>query len=212
MSREGSERDGSERDTGERREPALEAAIAAAPESLDGYLVYADWLQQRGELRGELIVVQRALAAAPNDAALRAREAALFAEHGELLLGPLARASDARMDWRCGFVRAIDLGSSLSEADPALLVELLAHPSMQFVHRFAAVVGADADIVPLAERAPRTLRWLELSGDPDRIGALKARLGRLPIRLLGVEHLQIGTRMYRSVAEWLADSVSGGGG
>jgi hypothetical protein len=174
--------------------------------------VYADWLQQRGEIRGELIAVQRALAAAPNDAVLRERESALFEEHGGLLLGPLARVHGARIDWRCGFVRAIDLGSSWSEADPALLVELLVellvHPSMQFVHRLAAIVDSDADIVPLAEHAPRTLRWLELSGDAERIGALKARLGRLPARLLGIEHLQVGARTYRGVAEWLADTGS----
>lgn len=189
----------------EQREPAIEAAIAAAPERLEGYLVYADWLQQRGQARGELIVVQRALAAAPGDAALRAREAALFAEHGELLLGPLARAQGARIDWRCGFVRALDLRGSLSAGDPALLADLLTHAAMQFVHRLAASAGDDTDLVPLAELAPRTLRWLELAGDPAGLSALRARLGRLPPRLLGIEHLQIGARTYRGVAEWLAE-------
>jgi len=193
----------------EARDAALEAAIASAPEDAGGYLVYADWLQQRGEPRGELIVVQRALAQAPRDAALRAREAALFAEHDDRLLGPLARVEieGARIDWHCGFVRSLDLGGRLSELDPALLEALLAHASLQLLHRFAGVVGMDTVLAPLAEHAPRTLRWLELSGDTGRIRELKTRLARLPARMLGIEHLQINTRTYRGVAEWLADAT-----
>ena len=190
---------------GEQRDRALEAAIASAPEDLGGYLVYADWLQQHGEPRGELIVVQHALASAPHDAALRAREAALFADHGDRLLGPLALMGDARVDWHCGFVRSIDLGSSLSTSSPELLESLFAHPSLQLLHRFAGVVGSDTALAPLANHAPSTLRWLELSGDAEPIGELKRRLARLPARLLGIEHLQIDTRTYRGVAEWLAE-------
>jgi uncharacterized protein (TIGR02996 family) len=193
---------------GEQRAPALEAAIAGAPEVIGGYLVYADWLQQHGEPRGELIVVQHALASAPWDAVLREREAALFAEHGELLLGPLALVADARVDWHCGFVRSLDLGSGLAAGGHALIEALFAHPSLQFLHRFAGVAGEETLLAPLADRAPPTLRWLELSGDAGSIGGLKARLGRLPARLLGVEHLQIDARTYRGVAEWLADSTS----
>jgi uncharacterized protein (TIGR02996 family) len=36
----------------------LEAAIEAAPDDVDGYLVYADWLQGQGDLRGEMIALQ----------------------------------------------------------------------------------------------------------------------------------------------------------
>jgi uncharacterized protein (TIGR02996 family) len=198
-------RDRPEARDGEPHDRALEAAIANAPEDLGGYLVYADWLQQHGEPRGELIVVQHALASAPHDAALRAREATLFAEHGDRLLGPLALVGDARIDWHCGFVRALDLGTSLSTITPELLEALLAHPSLRFVHRFAGIVGSDTPLVPLADHAPSTLRWLELSGDAEPIGELKRRLARLPARLLGIEHLQIDTRTYRGVAEWLAE-------
>lgn len=190
---------------GEQRAPALEAAIARAPEEPGGYLVLADWLQQRGEPRGELIVVQHALAAAPRDPALRAREAALFADHADRLLGPLAHLGDARIDWHCGFVRSLDLGLRL--ADPALeLAPLFAHASLQLLHRFAGVAGAETALAALADHAPPTLRWLELSGDPEPLAALKARLGRLPPRLLGIEHLQIDARTYRGVAEWLTDT------
>lgn len=201
---------------GEQREPGLEAAISRAPDDPAAYLVYADWLQQHGEPRGELIVVQRALAGAPRDAALLAREAALFAEHGERLLGPLALLADAKLVWYCGFVRVLDLRASLAEAGPASLAEagpaplaaLLGHPSLQFVHRLAYVAGPETPLAPLAEHAPPTLRWLELSGDAERLRELAARLSRLPARLLSVEHLQIGARTYRGVAEWLADTTA----
>ncbi|HWO21093.1 MAG TPA: TIGR02996 domain-containing protein [Kofleriaceae bacterium] len=192
---------------GEQRDRALEAAITSAPEEPGGYLVYADWLQLRGEPRGELIVVQRALATAPRDPTLRAREAALFAAHGDRLRGPLAHVGDARVDWHCGFVRAIELGDWLAAASPEELAALLLHASLQFLHRLAGAVGADTVLAPLAEHAPRTLRWLELSGDIDQLLALRARLGRLPPRLFGVEHLLINARTYRGVAEWLAEST-----
>jgi uncharacterized protein (TIGR02996 family) len=40
----------------EHREPNLEAAIARDPDSESGWLVYADWLQERGDPLGERIV------------------------------------------------------------------------------------------------------------------------------------------------------------
>jgi hypothetical protein len=104
-------------------------------------------------------------------------------------------------------VRALELGSWLGAGD-AELAPLLAHPSLQFLHRFAGAVEWDTVLVPLADRAPPTLRWLELSGASGPIHALKARLGRLPPRLLGLEHLHINGRTYRGVIEWLADTSS----
>ncbi|MCW5804236.1 MAG: TIGR02996 domain-containing protein [Deltaproteobacteria bacterium] len=188
------------------REPALEAAITHAPEEPGGYLVYADWLQQRGEPRGELIVLQHALATGGRDAELRQREAALLDEHPDRLRGPLALAGGARVDWWCGFVRALDLSYLLASGlGRTLLAPLFAHASLRFLHRFAGSVGNDTDLAPLAERAPPTLRWLELDGDADRLRGFRRRLARLPPRLLGVEHLQVQGRTYRSVAEWLAD-------
>ncbi|MBA3538368.1 MAG: TIGR02996 domain-containing protein, partial [Deltaproteobacteria bacterium] len=41
--------------------PKLEAAILADPDDTAAYLVYADWLQSRGDPRGELIVLQHQL-------------------------------------------------------------------------------------------------------------------------------------------------------
>lgn len=64
------------------RNPDLEAAIAANPLDRDPYLVFADWLQQQGDPRGELMSLQ--LAGKDADAE------ALLAKHEDYFLGPLA--------------------------------------------------------------------------------------------------------------------------
>src|SRR5688500_18514450 len=54
------------------RNLALEEAIAQDPDDEEAYLVYADWLAERGDPRGELIAVQHAQRAAATVADLRA--------------------------------------------------------------------------------------------------------------------------------------------
>ncbi|MCA9671303.1 MAG: TIGR02996 domain-containing protein [Myxococcales bacterium] len=109
----------------------LDAALRARPDDRETFLVYADWLQARGEPRGELICVQSALAEC-RQRLRRAREGreALHAtlqqlERAEILLltlhrgrffgpqlGAVARIdvqtyySDLLyLDWQLGFVR-----------------------------------------------------------------------------------------------------------
>jgi uncharacterized protein (TIGR02996 family) len=43
------------------RDPTLESAIAERPDERGGYEVYADWLGERGDPRGEWIHVQLAI-------------------------------------------------------------------------------------------------------------------------------------------------------
>lgn len=64
------------------RNPDLEAAITANPLDRDPYLVLADWLQQQGDPRGELMSLQ--LAGKEEEAV------ALLATHEDYFLGPLA--------------------------------------------------------------------------------------------------------------------------
>jgi uncharacterized protein (TIGR02996 family) len=95
----------------EPREANFEATIRANPDDPAPYLVYADWLQQRGSPRGELIALQDAIARLPagrsrapldttrpvvglepwpgppvGGAELLARERQLLEEHHDLLL------------------------------------------------------------------------------------------------------------------------------
>src|ERR1043165_6551684 len=95
------------------RNADLEAAIVADPEDEGPYLVYADWLQSRGDPRGELIIVLHALATArgPAWAKLRIREQELLSRYRQVLLGPASGNHDTgRFDWRRGFIDRMSTG------------------------------------------------------------------------------------------------------
>ncbi len=73
----------------------LLAAIIEAPDDDAPRLVYADWLQSRGDPRGELIQLQCQLAAAPDDErrrAIKIAENKLFAAHGAAWIAPIREA------------------------------------------------------------------------------------------------------------------------
>jgi uncharacterized protein (TIGR02996 family) len=190
---------------GGQRDAKLEAVIEGAPADPAGYLVYADWLQQHDEPRGELIVVQHGLAAAPKDKGLREAERALFDAHSDRLRGPLALIEEAKVEWFCGFLRAVELGIWLSAMGRTLVRPLLSHPSARFLQRFAGTAGNDTDLAPLAELAPPTLRRLELDGNAGQISALQRAFAAAK-RPPPLEHIKIGNRTYRGLGEWLADA------
>jgi uncharacterized protein (TIGR02996 family) len=81
---------------------ALLAAIRAAPDDDAPRLVYADWLDEHGQLeRADFIRVQCELARR-DDPALRRREAELLAAHHDAFAGPLA-APHLRFRFERGF-------------------------------------------------------------------------------------------------------------
>ena len=99
-------------------EAVLLDAIARDPEDAAPYLVYADWLQARGEHRGELIALQGAGDDHPGDH--RITDAALehLRAHAETYLGALApfvmEAEGAQyldLRWRHGFIGAATLSA-----------------------------------------------------------------------------------------------------
>ena len=138
----------------------LDALVAEDPADLARYLVYADWLQERGDPRGELVVTQHALAQTsledPAYDDLESREARIFERHGEALLGPLAplrKMRDGRtkrtgqspayraLAWRCGFVRALRLdrhGAEAEETDGAFVASIVPHPTLRQVEHLVA--------------------------------------------------------------------------
>lgn len=89
---------------------ALLASIRAAPDDDAPRLVYADWLSERGDPRGEFIAVQCALARPELERAqrlaLEAREVSLLSQHGAAWLGPLA-ADAVRASFSRGFLEAL---------------------------------------------------------------------------------------------------------
>lgn len=118
------------------RDENLEAAIQRDPSAPMAYLVYGDWLQQKGDPRGELVALQAALAEAPASefARLKVAEEDLLAAHAAHFYGPLARFPAARrthLEWYMGFVEEICEGASF-ELEP-----FLSHPSARFVRAVA---------------------------------------------------------------------------
>jgi uncharacterized protein (TIGR02996 family) len=88
-------------------ETELLERLAANPDDTESLLVYADLLQQAGDPRGELCVVQHELEAAPDDAGLRAREEALFEAHKKSWLGDFDGDDGVELTWRRGFIDAV---------------------------------------------------------------------------------------------------------
>lgn len=99
----------------------LVAAIRADPDDLDNYVVYADWLSDRGDPWGQVILVQHALATLPRFGQqarrdeLERAEIQLMFRHSARLWGRLGEiiVDDAtqkyacdliRAGWRCGFL------------------------------------------------------------------------------------------------------------
>lgn len=163
-------------------EAAMVAAIAADPEARAPYLVYADWLQGRGDPRGELIVIQHELNKSPgNKKMLRAQEE-LLEVHGAAILGPLAGCMDMleQVDWYMGFIRGCKLRQTMDRFDgdledvPVLqvLAGLLDGPG-RFIQRLTVGIVLMDDnnyggVCELIGAQPRpTLRSLYL-GDFDR--------------------------------------------
>ena len=111
--------------------PELEAAIARNPGDEKAWLVYGDWLQSNGDVRGELMALQ----AKGNTKAANK----LIAQHRETLFGELAEkifdeeggeADEAELkelEWHLGFLvgarlcTSYDAGSDLGEMTATLL-------------------------------------------------------------------------------------------
>ena len=94
------------------RNPALEAQIAKSPASDPAaYLVYADWLAEQNDPRGELITVSVALDKDPANTELAERAKALHAAHDEEWLGE-AKHEQIALTWKYGFIDSALLGGA----------------------------------------------------------------------------------------------------
>ncbi len=134
---------------------ALAAVIADAPDDLAARQVFADWLQQAGDPRGELAAIQLALARNPSDE-LRRRETSFLRRYRTYLYGPLGELGDGRVHFRSGFVDELSL-------DSTWLAGMLAHPSLRFLRSLTLTNITDASIV--ATPLPVTVTELRLYAD-----------------------------------------------
>ena len=192
----------------------LEDQIRARPDDPGPYLVYADWLQHKGDPRGDLITLQAKLAGAPDDKELRAAEAALLAEHRAYLLpeslDAMLRLPRRRTDpvgtrcevrWRFGFLERARIARRAKQREaPELVSDLLRHPSAGFLR--CLVIGPLGEpgasyvavIDAIAKAKPARLAELVI-GDAaseaelafSTAGSLSALLSNLP----GLERLDV---------------------
>lgn len=109
------------------READLLASVLAAPDDDAPRLVYADWLLERGDPRGEFIALQCRAAALPDGAARWALESntkALLERHDEDWFGAIRRiCPDVALEIRRGFPEGISCTGdvrSLIECAPEL--------------------------------------------------------------------------------------------
>jgi uncharacterized protein (TIGR02996 family) len=162
------------------RNVELEQQILANPADEHGFMVYADWLQQQGDVRGELAALQAGVRSKRLDAA----QAQLLWDQRVQLWGPFAPYLERRPDersavagtWRQGWLESLVLSATSSwRADHAGV------PKVKHVSELVRLVPA----CPSA----RFLRELVIArpvGDGsyefgDAIKALAAVMGELPV-------------------------------
>jgi uncharacterized protein (TIGR02996 family) len=135
------------------QEPALEAAIVAAPDEIAPYLVYADWLQAAGDPRGAFITQAREMLGEKDPArfmVLKKEQNALLAAHQTAWLGAelVERLACVKLDWHLGFLRRAVV--ALPTDAPALLyvpdaVEALIAAPVAICLRELTVTAPDFD-------------------------------------------------------------------
>jgi uncharacterized protein (TIGR02996 family) len=210
-------------------ESAFLEAILADPDDDSPRLIYADWLDERGDAdRAEFIRVQCALHAAPADdprrPAWRDREAALLTAHEAGWLGPL-RGQFYLWAFRRGFLEEVTLNApafldgaaALFRAAPVRLARLLKAtgamdrlancPQLRRVaalHLTGCGVG-DAGAAALAG-SPHVAGLVTLRLGDNAIGDHGAeRLAASPhlarLRVLNLSHNDIGNAGARALAE-----------
>lgn len=118
-------------------EDLLQRAILADRTNVAPWLVYGDWLQARGDPRGELISIEQALRVTRGDAreSLKQRKQQLIEAHRVRWLG--ANSKGLTLRWQWGYVTEVLLRGEQSEVLPSLL----ARPSLQFLKSLRVHAG-----------------------------------------------------------------------
>jgi uncharacterized protein (TIGR02996 family) len=177
--------------TPSRHHPELAAAIVAAPDDEQAWSVYADWLEEQGDPRGELMSLQLRRGAKKQDKqeGLEARETALLARHRRHFFGDLpvdAGADDrVRVTFRRGFFDEARL------SHPVDLKSLLELESSRFLRTLVARCYEVAQVAEiLGERPlPATLRHLEIGVPIERYAPERGRID-LGVATRGLRHLE----------------------
>ena len=141
-------------------------AILDDPDDDAARLVYADWLDDRGDPRGELIRVQVRLAAWEPDLDVRTqlqqREAELLATHAATWLGPL-RSDCSHFEFRRGFARlTLPVAHFLRLRSAKRTLDLFRRVKVESIR----LTGPPAQLLALADATPlKAITALDLSGN-----------------------------------------------
>jgi uncharacterized protein (TIGR02996 family) len=147
---------------------SLLAAVLATPDDDAPRLVYADWLIEQGDPRGEFIQIQCRLGRVlrgvkgfglaterPEDFALAEREQAIFKAHVQTWIAPI-RTYLRRFTWERGFVAEVTSGPPFLVGAPLVLSS---HP----VTRLVLEGMKSADLAQFAKASFPHLRRLSLA-------------------------------------------------
>ena len=152
-------------------------AIAEAPDSVEPYLVYADWLQSQGDAHGEYIQLMHALEKETDSSRFLARKKRvdrLLADHGATWLNAVKVLSP---QWRWGFVRK-------GRVEAPSLRALLDSRAGRFP-RELILTGTGPALQIAVEALPPTLTGLKLEptyrDDTVNVSSLPSRLVRLAL-------------------------------
>lgn len=155
-------------------QPDLAAAIFDHPDDDSGYLVYADWLQARGEPRGELISLEHGRARKPHNARVIRALRQFRQRYGRMLPARVIEAMEiwppydatCELDWHMGYIRRARFdkrGPNPRYTVRELVASLLTHPSALFLRELAIGAlqpAATAAIVGTTENPPIDYRPL----------------------------------------------------
>lgn len=150
--------------------PELEAQIARNPDDPSAYLVYADWLAERGDPLGELIPLEVAYAQEPTRGDLAARARALHVAHDRTWLGTLHGLEAVHPTWKHGFLRGVVLGGDPEKYESPdvdlhdLYRRLRAAPAARFLRELTMGAFGDDDGQP--NWSPATAAIAELGVPP----------------------------------------------
>jgi uncharacterized protein (TIGR02996 family) len=135
-----------------RDEPTLLAAIAADPDDDGPRIVYADWLLQAGDPRGELIAIQCALARGRTPE-LVARERSLLERHEAEWLAAAGLVTGESRFVR-GFAEKVDTTAVRAASAIDRLVE---QPCLRELRMGVDAGGNEAEVSQIAERLRQKL-------------------------------------------------------
>ncbi|MBL8918032.1 MAG: TIGR02996 domain-containing protein [Myxococcaceae bacterium] len=168
-------------------------AIAAAPDDDAPRLVYADWLTEQQDPRGEFITLQIRRAHRVATAAERKRETALFADHRKAFLAPFEKCvALSGLKFERGFLVAARVTTTLPASTLTRLLRSLEFEGGGFAPgaRFDHLERADCSRVRtgyrLTGKAPRLREWTISAQTPEE---LEQWLGKTSLRVLHLKRI-----------------------